>query len=149
MSSGSCHFDCLFAQNVAYNDSAAGIARDVQCGAAHIKNTVNTGYQGNAIHRETNGSEHHSQHDHTGPRHSCGTDGCKRSGQHDGNHLRKRQRNAIAGGNKHSAHTLIDSGSVHVDGSPERKYKRRNFFSGAQFLGAFHIDRQSPDRRST
>ena len=50
---------------IGYNNTAAGIAGDIDNCTSHIKDSVDTCNQGNTVNRQTNGSQDHGQHDHT------------------------------------------------------------------------------------
>ena len=68
--------------------------------------------------------------DHTGARHAGRAHGSQNSCQYNDNLLGQGQVDSITGSDKHSAKLLVNSGSVHIDGSAQRKYKTGNLFSG-------------------
>ena len=131
------------------NDGTGCITGDVDGCTSHIKDTVYSGYQSNAINRKTNRSKYHSQHDHTCTRYSGGSDRCQCSGKNDGQHLWKSELDAVAGSNEDSTDTLVNGCTVHVDCRSQRQYERSNFSSGTELFSALHVDRQSSYRRCT
>ena len=70
------------------NNTAACISGNIDSSTPHIKNTIHTSYQCNAVYRKSYGSQHHCQHDHPGTRNACGTNGCQCCRQNNGHHLR-------------------------------------------------------------
>ena len=131
------------------NHCAGSITSDVYSGTSHIKDTVYSGYQSNAINRKTNRSKYHSQHDHTCSRYTGGSDGSKCCSKYDRQHLRKCQMDSVTGCDKDITDTLIDCCTVHIDRSSKRKYERCDFAFGTKFFGTFQVDRKSSYRRST
>ena len=140
---GGSAFALLF--QIGNNQCAASVTGNVHSGTAHVEDPVDARHQSDALNRKTDRGQHHCQHDHTGAGDTGGTNGGQRCGQH----LGQCQLNAVAGGNKDSAHALINGGAIHIDGSAERQHKGGNFLFRAQFFGAAHIDGQRTHRGGT
>ena len=69
------------------DEGAGGVAGDVDGGTAHVKDTVDTGHQGDALDGQTHALQHHGQHDHARAGHAGGADGGQGGGEDDGDHV--------------------------------------------------------------
>ena len=90
--------------------------------------------------------EYHSEHDHAGTRCSCCTYGSECCCKYDRQHMAECQLDAEAACDEDRAYTLIDSSTVHVDGSAERKCKACYVSAGTHLLSTLQADRQCCDR---
>lgn len=108
---------------IGYNNTAAGIAGDIDNCTSHIKDSVDTCNQGNTVNRQTNGSQDHGQHDHTCTGDTGSTDGSQCGCQNNGEHLGRRQCDAVTGSDEDRTDTLINGCTVHVDGRTQRQNK--------------------------
>ena len=102
-------------------DGAGSVTGDVDHGAAHVQDPVDTGHQCDAFQRQANALQHHGQHDHAGAGNTGGADGGQGGGEDDGHLLGQGQVDTEDLGNENGADTLVDSGAVHVDGSAQRQ----------------------------
>src|SRR5690606_25199627 len=91
------------------------VTGDVDGGADHVQQAVDTDDQGDALHRQAHLLEHHGEGDKPHPRHPGGT----HRGEGGGGDHRQVAADAdvdVEGlGDEHRRHTLHDGGAVHVD----------------------------------
>ena len=125
----------LFVFHLGDDDGAGGVAGDVDGGTAHIKDTVDTGHQGDTLHGDIDALQHHGQHDHASAGDTGGTDGGQSGGDYHGDHLTQGQAHAAAGGQEDGGNALIDGGTVHVDGGAQRQDEGSDLVISAQLAG--------------
>ena len=121
----------------------SAVARDIQAGAEHIEHAVDAGYQGKSLDRQSDGLEHHRQHDEAGTGDARRADGGQRAGEDDHHHLSRRQVDAEDVGDEQRADAHVERGAVHVDGRAQRQHEAGDFAGRAEFLlQVLHVDRQ-------